>query len=785
MADKIAIMLELEKRGALPSDKLELLNEARSRGLVQGSQKTISSPKTAEPNAPEWATTGGVFGEYGPTVYGVQGAAKEVARFGAETAGLVGGGIAGTFGLGPGAGTLIGAGLGYSGVKQAERFFEDKPIGIKEHINTAGKDFLIGSAMDAGGQLIGKAAKTVIEKIKRPTRADISQSEIEERMALAAKQGITLTPAEATGSKGLALYESMLDKSPFSTSIINEVREIKQLKPLITLREKLISDGGKAEQVEVLGQKIQDEVNKFLAQYKSINEGQLNNLRDNVLKKIGSTESFDTLGKKAQEAIATRSKSVYDTAGELYSGVGTMIPEGTSIRPENMRTIAEQLLASESKKPVSLQNPTIQKMLRDLSGANDELMQEISAYPEAARNQIIAKMKAEGQGGFDWKTIQSIRSELNSRIAQSDAAIKTSQPNAKFQSSPEAGIYKQLRKALDTDIQEFATAQGGEVKGAFDLANAFYKEGKLTYNSPVIRRLINTNPEKVVDAVFRPKGGFEIDAIRKSIGNEVFNKTMKPAITKRLLGEGTFSPQELSSKLKSYGDEVLSKVYNANEIKMIKELAEDGKIQMETTLIGHPFLKTLAKERPDVVVDSILGSADKLPGIKMVLKNTALIRTVVPKDTFLSLQREMSDRIFKLNQLTGQVQPEKLSKTIQTYDRVLKLFYPPEQVQWLRDISKTTKLMASAEKQAANPSGTAQNVITWGTWGAIINNPIKGIFTGIFTPQVMARFYLSPQGRKLFTNALQTPANSGEGAALFTKIMEIAGTEQIEKGKQP
>jgi hypothetical protein len=143
----------------------------------------------------------------------------------------------------------------------------------------------------------------------------------------------------------------------------------------------------------------------------------------------------------------------------------------------------------------------------------------------------------------------------------------------------------------------------------------------------------------------------------------------------------------------------------------------------------------------------------------------------------MSLQREMSDRIFKLNQLTGQVQPEKLSKTIQTYDRVLKLFYSPEQVQWLRDISRTGSLMASAERSASNPSGTAQNVITWGTWGALLRNPVTGAINGILAPQAMARIYLSQRGRAWLMNATKTPLNSGKAAELYTKLLGIAGAD--------
>jgi hypothetical protein len=293
--------------------------------------------------------------------------------------------------------------------------------------------------------------------------------------------------------------------------------------------------------------------------------------------------------------------------------------------------------------------------------------------------------------------------------------------------------------------------------------------------------MLSSNPEKMVDMIFRPEGGAEIDLVSKAIGKDAFEKTLKPAFTKKLLDTGDiFSPKGLETNLGKYGDEVLAKVYSPEEVKSLKELAANGRVMLEDKLIGHPFLKTISNERPEVIVDSILGSYEKFPGSKNVLKNTLLVRSVVDKPTFDSLQREMSDRIFKLNQLTDKVQPEKLSKTIQTYEDVLKIFYKPEQVSWLKNIADTTKQMAAAEMAAKNPSGTAQNVVTWGTWGALLSNPIKGAFSGILAPKVMSKLYLSDAGRAYFTAGLKTPIGTKSGTAIATKLAELAGVEATE-----
>ncbi len=753
----------------------EVLQELNTRD----SGKKEKVPSLNIDNTPEWA------GKY-PNVYGALGAAKEVTRFGAESAALVGGGIAGFAAGGP-VGAVAGAGLLYGGVKAAERALEGNgtPTSIGKAALTSMKDVGTGAAMEIGGQAVGRVVGGALERISRPGTSTLPKATIEERIAKAAELGITLSPAEATGSKGLALYESMLDKSPFSTTIVNTWREIRQAKPLIALREKMLSqENVDPKKVEILGERIKEQVDSFLGKYKAMDETQLNVLRDNVLKKMGSADTYESIGKSAQDAIAARSKATYDAAGDLYKKVGELIPEGTVVQTNGLTKTSQGLLDQELKKPVSLQNPQVIKVLRDLSGQTDETMQQINNYPEAVRGQILSKMNAEGVNGRDWNTIQSMRSELNSRIAQADASTRTSHPGAKFQSTPEAGVYKQLRKALDADIQVFADKSGGNVKQTFDLANSFYKEGKLTYNAPAIRRVLSSNPERVTDMIFRPKGGGEVDLVKKAIGDEVFNKTLKPSFTKRLLDTGDlFNPKVLETNIKKYGKELLEKVYTPDELKIIHGLASDGKIVMEDKLVGGQFLKSLASQRPEIIVDSIIGSSERMPSSPTVLRNILLTRSVVDKPTFDGIRAAMSDRLFRMNQLTGFVQPERLSKAVQTYERVLKVIYTPEQVAWLKQVSDTGKLMSNAERMAANPSGTAQNVITWGTWGALLNNPISGAFTGIIAPKAMANIYLSDAGRRYFTMGLKTPIGTKQGVNIATKITEIAGENILRNSK--
>lgn len=764
------------KDGHSIDDVLSELNRRDAGGVAKRPPKTLN----VKYDTPEWA------GKY-PNLYGVTGALKEVSRFGAETAAMIGGGLTGGAVAGPG-GAVAGAGLAYGGVKALERFLEGEKATIPEAAKISIKDVGTGATMEMTGQSLGRVVGGALEKISHPGKSLVPKEQVLERISKAREYGIELSPAEATGSKGLALYESMLDKSPFSTTIINNWREIKQLRPLLAQRERLLASG-KASDKEVgeIGEQIQDNINRFLAQYKNLNEGQVNALRDNILKKMGTNETYDGIGKTVQETISGRSKAYYEKAQELYNYVGSTIPKGSVVNIKNTRTLASTMLETELKKPASLQNKEVVSLLKDLSGKNASAMQDIQAYPKQVQEQIMAKLEKEGMGSYDWETVQAMRSSLNQKIAESDAAMKTAYSGTKFQASPVSGVYKRLRQSLDSDISNFSNEIGGETKEAFDIANMFYKEGKQVYSNPKLRQIMSANPERVVDMIFRPKGGSEIDLVIKATSKDFFDKTMKPSITKKLLEGDSLN---IDRTIKKYGDEILQKVYSPDEIKNLKSIAKDSRLIMEDKLPGGSFLATISKERPEVIVDSILGSPEKLLPSKSLIRNIHIIRGSVDKKTFDLLQGQLAERIFQESLTTGFVGPMKLSRIIETREGALRAIYTPEQVNWLKEISEIGKRMSAAESMAANPSGTAQNVITWGTWGTILRGVREEGITGlgkaiidtVIAPQWMAKIYLSDAGRKYFALGLKTPIGTKKGVEIAAKLTQIAAKNNIDTG---
>ena len=121
-----------------------------------------------EIEVPEW-------GRKHPNLYGMYGALKgmweQAGKPTVELGAMAGGAMVGAP-LGP-AGMVAGAGLAHGAAKQiTERIGEEKPL--KERLTTAGEDIVAGAEMEAGGQVIGKAAPVVARMAGKPVKSAIA-----------------------------------------------------------------------------------------------------------------------------------------------------------------------------------------------------------------------------------------------------------------------------------------------------------------------------------------------------------------------------------------------------------------------------------------------------------------------------------------------------------------------------------------------------------------------------------------------------------------------------------
>jgi hypothetical protein len=748
----------------------------------------IESPESkAIRNVPEW-------GKKHPNLYGVFGAGKAlyetIGKPGIEMAGLVGGGMAGTPVAGP-SGAIGGAGLGYSMAKQITDKVDNfvnrlernivTPGTITENMKKVMTDAITGAEMEMGGQLVGAGITNAMQKAMAPN----AKKMIAENAAykkLAEKHGIKPTAADVTQSKSLSAMEGIMSDFVTSADILRAYRIKEQLKPLVEHANKLIDSGAPSEEINAVGRKIQGRVNSFLQQQMNLKGDALNRMRTQILARLGTDISFESLGITGKEILKARSIAAMEKASQMYTRVGEYLPKGELYQYPELTKKAKELL--KFKKALPRQDSKMMDIL-DWAAKDkripEDVMNQIQAMPSGIRDSFMTQYGDDFLVKRDWATMQEFRSDLFNNILKEDPMYKAGAFGQKGTSTKEAGVYKQLRKALDKDLENIAKQEGGDAWEAFQAANAFYRtEFKDIYGSSIIKKLASSAPDKLVDIGFKPNGVSEIKLMKRALGPEGF-QGLQEGFTKKILGVGkndTFDPQFLRTQISKYGDETLTEIYGKAEIQKLKQIAEQG-LNFNKQTPSSQFLKTITRTYPDTVVDAIIGAPESKLQSHTLVKNLSIIKSAVGKKYIKEqLGPRLLNKIFVREMVNDTIKPHTLTRMVDKYgDRVLKILFEPQKITYIKRLAEIGRRMETAEKLAGNPSGTGGRIMSWGTLGMIIRNPIKGTIMAI-TPRQMTKLYISDFGLKYLTEGFKTPIGTKEGVELATKLSLIMGNQE-------
>ncbi len=697
-----------------------------------------------------------------------------------EGAGMIAGGLAGSA-VTPIAGTVGGAALGYAGARSLTKGIESllgysTPETIPEAFKRAGQDVISGTAMEMGGQVGGKIIGSAIDKIAAPWANRIT-SKTTEAISKSAEEDIPLSAADITRSRSQALAENVLSNAPLSAGMVQRFK-LNQLQKLTEYRNRLISENGSPDTIENIGLQVKSSIDDFIKKTGLIKDARVDAIRNDLLKKIGSTDTYEELGISLQKAIADKSKIMMTKGSELFNRVGELVPQGAIVETPILKSKASDLLAEQMKLPQSQRNSGIINLLQDLKTGQinkptsevSTLIDPISMKPYPATN-VTQTVK-----GYDWGTAQAIRSDLGSKIAEQDAAFKMQQPGMKFLSNNEGGIYKQLRSALNNDMESFANKSGGDIKDAFDVANSFYKEGKQLFNKTDMFRVLKSNPERVVDMIIRPGGISEIKMIKDAVGESGFqplkNKFQEQLIANSNDANGVFSGDKLLKNLASYGDETLLQVFKKPELDALRNIATGAK-HIQNTPDVNKFYVNLVKsldKQPENIANIIIRPDNT--------RNILLTKKVLGDKGWADVKAKFFEQLLtedkEIAGITGSiVSPQRVLTRINKYsDNTLNKVFNPIEFQKIKDFKLMAEYVQGAEKIAGNPSGTAQNVIAWAQGALLLHNPLTGSMS-VITPYMLGKLYFQPGISKYLTTGLKTPAGTKAGIELATKLITL------------
>lgn len=742
---------------------------------------TSGAPDVKVENIPRWA-------QENPELAGSLYALHKVMSPIAEGLGLVGGGAAGAGTAGP-VGAIAGAGMGYAGAGRVKKIADialgiSKPETATEAFTQTGKDIVAGGVMEAGGQIVGKGVQYGAEKLLQPFAKQITP-EMAETARIAQKEGVTLSPAEITQSKSLGLMEKALNFIPGSAGTIQRA-ELNQLVQLSNARERLLqqlSEGkGTPESVERVGLAIKDKVDKLIQQGEATKTKDVKQIADDLLRKIGSTDTYESLGMKTQELLSKKSAEAVAKKTALYREVGANVPEG-ELPIANLSNTANKFKTEIEKLPT--QSGTLKSILNWVTGGAEMggtvNVQGIETSVKDLPPQMQAFLKEQTQAATkDWKTLQGFRQQLNDLIRQEDLSIKMNNPNFKGQLTNEGRIYKELKKALDRDFEEIAKQSGGDALDKLKIANAFYKdEYAPVWKNKDIQRLVYSKPETVVDTIFRPNNITEIKTLKKAIGESGY-EPLKQKFVSRIIenaerGEGGFSWDKVMSQLEKYRPEELAEMLGQREGRALLNAVTKGMNRESIPVTDKFLLGVIKKSTPETVMNMIFHPNNS--------GNINLVKMTVGKEAFNEAKTAFTAKLLKMSEY-GAYRPVPSVRAVSAFDEpTLNAIYSSEERLALDNLMKLSRAASGAERLAGNPSGTAQSVITFQQGRAVLTNMAKGrpdIAGAIwFLPKALAKVYLSPAGRKYFTKGLDVPANTELGMNIATKLLSIAGKDAL------
>ncbi|MDD5722704.1 MAG: hypothetical protein PHY29_03065 [Syntrophales bacterium] len=741
-----------------------------------------------------------------------------------QTVGLVGGGIVGAgsgllasaptaFTTAPAtstAGAVTGSALGYAAMNQAATAIEQalgykKPRSLKEQAIESGKDVLTGAALEAGGQLaalpVAAISRSAGPAIKSWTEKGMRAAEVKQAAQAAKELGYEMTPAQEAGSKGAMLVEKALSYIPGSAGTIQK-KYFSQLQKLTELRndfiDKVNNGKGTPESVENVGLKIKATIEKMLGGKEALKNQRTRELADSMLKKMGSTDTYESLGLKTKEILEKRMAEATAKKNAVYAEIGESVPSGPLDTP-NINEVAQQ--AKESLGKSLAPGSTLRTVLSKISGASksaEELPPTVNVQGiETKISELPSQMRAwlsqeetvaAGVPARDWKTLQQWRSELTD-------LVKSSRKSGNL---TESRVYLQLKNALDQDFQVIAEKTGTNALDKLKIANAFYREEFAPiWRNKDIMRLAESKPETVVDTIFRPGNVTVINTTKKALGEQGF-QPLKQKFVGKLIDSaskgGEFSWDKLVAEAQKYGTETLHTIFTPREWQMLATYATRG-LREEAMPIADRFILDIAKKSTGEQVSNFIFTKNNSI-------NVAKVKRIIPKDVFDEARSKwLSDNILK-ESTHGLYQPISAATQIAKMDQpTMKAIFSKDELQFIDRMFQVSKSAETVEKLSGNPSGTAQAVITFEAGRMILSGIAEGaigLATGnvakvgkagakiagiTLAPQLVAKLYLSPVGRKFILQGLKLPPGTPQATALVTKLVALMA-KQSGKGER-
>lgn len=519
MPTKIELLQEAERRGILPSNKRELYDEAVKRGLIKSTVQAEPTepiqPKidktTPEPQRPSIGTGTQPYlqslkesraetdikspGLPESKGYSGKKLLSDVSRPVISGLTSVGGAMIGTAGATPGAGTILGGGLGYAiGEEMADHF--DEWLGLRERqplmveLKESAEDIAEGALYEGGGQIVAKAATPVIKFVT--SKLPINP--------------FTKSGSEITSGKQLI---AQTDSGPMVAKNYDDARDLEELVPGLKFRVGQLTNDPGIVKFERARARMPGEAAAGQAELQAKNTEALKTYIEKVkgsadLGNVKGTlraerEGIETGVTEAQKALERETAGVSGGMGAVETGEqirGSARAGQTTARKEATKLFDEVPQFEIDASPISTKIDELSQPLNRFEDIEGNVPKEFTRIKEALK---------ESNGVATPQDLQGLRSTLTDSLRDAQGSAS---PNNKMISR-----LSKLVDEVDTVLKE-----AGEAVEIAKPTQARYKgtiihTGKLRKDLTSINKKLKTETHTTADKIDAEK---TYDELRKA-----------------------------------------------------------------------------------------------------------------------------------------------------------------------------------------------------------------------------------------------------------------------------
>lgn len=308
---------------------------------------------------------------------------------------------------------------------------------------------------------------------------------------------------------------------------------------------------------------------------------------------VGETTP-ENVAESTLQGIGEKTKSFRNKASELYDKVTQLAGQKEGPMGNLYKSITDVLQNEEGMlkgtKMTSVTNK-LQKTLADIKSEQGVVLspselEELQIDPQyesklAALRERIPEEHKLFNSEVKGKTFDQMR-KIKSRfadLAQSGDIVST----------PEKGIYKQLVKAVQNDMDNFVENNSEDILNAHKEANAFYKPGKELLNSELtksLQKMAEEKPSAISNSAIKPNDVMRVQKAKELLGDKF--ESIRQQFTQDLIKKASIIPPgadepviqgpQLLRLYNQYGDKVMNEVYGPEYAAELKELARKSNI---------------------------------------------------------------------------------------------------------------------------------------------------------------------------------------------------------------